>query len=274
GFTFRGRSARSEYWWVALLTVALGFVVSIAGMGFAFSASSDEGTLGALGVLFLVLVGISLLQLPVAVRRFHDRNMTGWWYLLLAIVPSLLGVIDETMGSVCQMAGSIAYIVIFCLRGTVGPNRFGDDPLEPGFYSRFGIGARPAASGAAEAGARPAASPAGEFEFAPAGAPAAGQKPAQQTAAAEGQACVSPFPQCNQQGGAPVVRTSNVHGYAGTTPAEPDGAPTASDSARGAAEEGKAAPGSSCPACGAMPQTQQSQQMPAGGRAASMMQQQ
>lgn len=46
-------------------------------------------------------------------RRLHDIDRTGWWWLL-TFVPVL---------------GWIALIVFCCTKGTVGPNRFGEDPL-------------------------------------------------------------------------------------------------------------------------------------------------
>jgi len=51
----------------------------------------------------------------VAVRRLHDLDRSGWW-ICLAFIP---------------LIGAIILIVWFCTRGTVGPNRFGPDPLSP-----------------------------------------------------------------------------------------------------------------------------------------------
>jgi uncharacterized membrane protein YhaH (DUF805 family) len=55
-------------------------------------------------------------QLPllsVEVRRLHDLDRTGWW-LLLVFIP---------------LIGWIVLFVWFCMRGTTGKNRFGEDPL-------------------------------------------------------------------------------------------------------------------------------------------------
>lgn len=61
------------------------------------------------------LVGLALLlpSLAVGVRRFHDMNRTGWWLLL-----AFTGI------------GTIIVFFWFMVKGTVGPNRFGPDPLE------------------------------------------------------------------------------------------------------------------------------------------------
>lgn len=70
----------------------------------------------------LIFVGIDILaasilgayaNILISIRRLHDRNMRGWWYLLFFI----------------PYVGWAALIVLFCLRGTTGPNRFGPDPL-------------------------------------------------------------------------------------------------------------------------------------------------
>jgi uncharacterized membrane protein YhaH (DUF805 family) len=49
----------------------------------------------------------------VIVRRLHDIDRSGWWYLI-GLVP---------------LVGVILLLVWFCSRGTNGPNRFGADPL-------------------------------------------------------------------------------------------------------------------------------------------------
>jgi uncharacterized membrane protein YhaH (DUF805 family) len=50
--------------------------------------------------------------IAVSVRRLHDRDYSGWWFLIV-----LTGI------------GAIVLLVWFCMRGTAGANRFGPDPL-------------------------------------------------------------------------------------------------------------------------------------------------
>ncbi len=71
------------------------------------------------GIIVLALI---LPQIALQVRRFHDRNISGWWYLGLIILSMIpyLGIIP-----------AIAIFVINVLRGTEGPNKFGADPLRP-----------------------------------------------------------------------------------------------------------------------------------------------
>ena len=50
--------------------------------------------------------------LAVSARRFHDIDRTFWWVLLTFTV-----------------VGVVLLLYWACVRGTVGPNRFGPDPL-------------------------------------------------------------------------------------------------------------------------------------------------
>lgn len=75
-----------------------------------------------IAILAVFYLAILIPSIAVAVRRLHDRNMSGWWYLgfiVLSAIP-FVGVV-----------ASIAMLVIFCLKGTDGDNRFGPDPLRP-----------------------------------------------------------------------------------------------------------------------------------------------
>ena len=62
-----------------------------------------------------VLVDLALLlpSLAVGVRRLHDIDKSGWW-LLIVIIPII---------------GWVLLLVWVCTKGTLGPNRFGPDPL-------------------------------------------------------------------------------------------------------------------------------------------------
>jgi uncharacterized membrane protein YhaH (DUF805 family) len=74
--------------------------------------------------IYALAVFIPALALGVAltVRRFHDRDMSGWWY------P---GFIAASLIPVIGIIASIALVVLFFLPGTAGPNRFGPDPKSP-----------------------------------------------------------------------------------------------------------------------------------------------
>ena len=125
---FKGRASRAEFWWFSLFTLLLNMVVALAGAVAPGLVSIISAGLG----LWLVLPTVS-----VATRRLHDRNLSGWWQVLpvpLAL-PGLLGAATDTTwllvaAGLASGLASIWLLVIYALKGTPGPNRFGPDPLD------------------------------------------------------------------------------------------------------------------------------------------------
>ena len=105
GFTkyvqFGGRASRSEYWYWTLFAVIVTVVAS------SIDIALQTGIIGN-------VVGFAMLVpgLAVSSRRLHDIDRTFWWVLLAFTI-----------------IGTFLLIYWACLRGTVGPNRFGEDPL-------------------------------------------------------------------------------------------------------------------------------------------------
>jgi uncharacterized membrane protein YhaH (DUF805 family) len=104
---FSGRAVRSEYWYWVLFAVLLSIVTNI--IDAVIFGTSGTAILSAIAGLALFLPGLAM-----AVRRFHDLDKSGWFVLILMI--PLVG-------------WPILWLVWFCARGTMGPNRFGPDPL-------------------------------------------------------------------------------------------------------------------------------------------------
>jgi len=116
---FAGRAPRVQMWWILLLVMILAIIAMIIdnALGLAFKFPGPEGTPVSLGygpVYCIVLLGLFLPNLALGFRRLHDRNKSAWW-LLLALIPFI--------------GALILFIWMYCLRGTVGDNRFGPDPL-------------------------------------------------------------------------------------------------------------------------------------------------
>jgi uncharacterized membrane protein YhaH (DUF805 family) len=74
------------------------------------------------------------------IKRLHDRNKSGWWMVVFLLAPPLLDTLWDWLDSptlallVSALAFGLsvwAFVELFCLRGTAGPNRFGPDPLAP-----------------------------------------------------------------------------------------------------------------------------------------------
>lgn len=101
-FGFSGREKRLP-WWIATILVDLGL-----GMVYALFGHPRASVL----VLLLLAPLLIWISVAVQVKRWHDRDKSGWWFLM-NFVP-IIGWI---------------WVLIECgfLRGTMGPNRFGDE---------------------------------------------------------------------------------------------------------------------------------------------------
>lgn len=99
--TFEGRAQRSEFWYFTLFNWVFQLPLMVI--------DATLGTpLGIIGFLITLLPSIG-----VAVRRLHDIDRSGWWYLVLLI----------------PLVGIVLFIIWACTKGTDGPNRFGGNPL-------------------------------------------------------------------------------------------------------------------------------------------------
>jgi uncharacterized membrane protein YhaH (DUF805 family) len=105
-FSFEGRIPRRTYWGFTLLTNLIAFV-----LGFIFGLAFGEET----GTVLGLALNIPLLWIGLAIscKRWHDRDKSGWW-ILIAAIP-IIGWIW-------------AFVELGCLRGTEGPNQYGEDP--------------------------------------------------------------------------------------------------------------------------------------------------
>ncbi len=103
---FTGRAARSEFWYWFLFAVLASIAAGLIDLG--LFPGAELSPINTLVGLALFLPGLA-----VSIRRLHDLDRTGWWFLLIFI----------------PIIGVIWLIIWDCMRGTVGPNRFGPDPL-------------------------------------------------------------------------------------------------------------------------------------------------
>ena len=138
-----GRSGRREFWMFVLLNVivyialfALIFgIVGGAGMSMADPTNLGAMMAGAGAVVMIVLIIpfyiwallTTVASIAVTIRRLHDLNLTGWVYL---IYPLLL-VGAAAISPYLMVAVAIGWIVVMCLPGTKGPNKYGSDPTDP-----------------------------------------------------------------------------------------------------------------------------------------------
>lgn len=165
-FSFDGRIPRKTYWLAYLglmagmmATMALGaYVMTGEGLTLKFMLfPRDE-----MHVWGPVLAGQYIIFLwpilAVFLKRWHDRNRPTWVFIVLYAVcllpvavkfagygPSsaeLVGVdwtqhpmaydpIGQIASLPCMLVGLYLFVELGCLRGTRGPNRYGEDPLPP-----------------------------------------------------------------------------------------------------------------------------------------------
>ena len=110
--TFSDRASRKEYWGFVLFYISF-LVVSVI-----ILAATGGGEWGVLisGILSLLLGILSLLlvipSLAVYIRRLHDTDRSGYWFLIVLI----------------PLIGNILITVFFCLKSNDGDNRFGANP--------------------------------------------------------------------------------------------------------------------------------------------------
>lgn len=74
--TFSGRARRSEYWWWVLFQIILLIAVIVI--------SAAVRPLAWL--LYIEILATLIPSISVTVRRLHDTNHSGWWYLI-GLVP-------------------------------------------------------------------------------------------------------------------------------------------------------------------------------------------
>jgi uncharacterized membrane protein YhaH (DUF805 family) len=117
-FTHAGRINRAKFWLGGIILMIINSV--IFGIVGAYAAAADDHGSPVLIVL-AVICGLALLitiygSICLGIKRYHDRGKSGFW-VLIQFLPAI---------------GALWYFIeAGCLRGTIGPNVYGDDPLGP-----------------------------------------------------------------------------------------------------------------------------------------------
>jgi uncharacterized membrane protein YhaH (DUF805 family) len=122
--SFNGRSPRKSFWLAILVMIVISWILqfivfAIFGTGMMVDPNATpEAQMAALNAMWLPLGIVMLITLwptlAIYTKRWHDRNKSGWWTLIL-LVP---------------LIGFIWLLVeLGFLRGTEGPNSYGPDPI-------------------------------------------------------------------------------------------------------------------------------------------------
>ncbi len=108
-FSYKGRISRRTYWCgIAMRTLA--FFICIAVVVY----SSDSVSLIVTGPLVILFLLAYYVAIPIIVKRWHDRDKSGWW-VFVEFIPVI----------------GLCWRIFECgfLKGTEGSNRFGTDPV-------------------------------------------------------------------------------------------------------------------------------------------------
>jgi uncharacterized membrane protein YhaH (DUF805 family) len=107
---FKGRSRRSEYWWIQLFLVLTNLAVAAIDLALMngdverFIANGGGGIVGLIWILVTIVPALAVL-----VRRLHDIGRSAWW-LLIGLVP---------------FVGTIVLLVFTVLDSAHGENTYG-----------------------------------------------------------------------------------------------------------------------------------------------------
>jgi uncharacterized membrane protein YhaH (DUF805 family) len=107
----QGRVNRKQFWlWLVLPCTAISVVLIL--LDLALGTYNAKDGVGLLSVIFSLVVIVPAIL--VYIKRWHDRDKSGWWMLIL-LVP---------------LVGAIWFLIeVGFLPGTPGPNRFGPPPM-------------------------------------------------------------------------------------------------------------------------------------------------
>lgn len=132
---FTGRTRRKEFWFFMLfnnLVVWALYIWTEISIMQELNRALDYALLyGRIQYNYLTLPFVLLCTytlaffvptLAVSVRRLHDLEKSGWWYLILLI----------------PFVGTIWFIVLMCTEGSHGDNLYGSDPVKNGAAARDG----------------------------------------------------------------------------------------------------------------------------------------
>jgi len=140
---FEGRINRKPYW-IGLIVLIIVMMVIIFGASFLLIGSIVEPTFQTRLVTFVLQILFLYPSTALMVKRLHDRNRPSYWAAFI-LVPMVLKSLTDLMGmtgdplnqnALDYLLNIIVFVVsiwffveLGCLRGTVGTNQYGPDPI-------------------------------------------------------------------------------------------------------------------------------------------------
>ncbi|KMQ59816.1 membrane protein [Chryseobacterium sp. BLS98] len=108
---FTGRARRTEYWMFVLFNMIFAIAAAVLDnlLGLKFTPEIPYGFIYLIYGLATFIPGLA-----VMVRRLHDVDKSGWWFLI-SLIP---------------IVGTIWLLVLLATDGTPGTNQYGVNPKE------------------------------------------------------------------------------------------------------------------------------------------------
>lgn len=124
-FTYKGRVGRLRYLGLNVGVLVL-FGAAVIAVGMAATTLENYS-------LFLLLLPVwaaaIVVQTLLSIRRLHDFDFSGWWYLPGLVVMAFGGQMASSGEPILAALGTILYLaptlLLLLKPGTDGPNRFG-----------------------------------------------------------------------------------------------------------------------------------------------------
>jgi uncharacterized membrane protein YhaH (DUF805 family) len=151
-----GRISRAQYWLRFVVPYVVIYLLFVIAAGATDVDSTAHKVIS--GILMIFLLVALWPSIAILVKRIHDRNKPGWMCLILYVPATLLstllvvwlaeaiaeaaatgtfsppalgplGISVILLAMISAIVGLWFFVEFGCLRGTVGPNRYGADPV-------------------------------------------------------------------------------------------------------------------------------------------------
>lgn len=141
---YEGRIARLQYigyHMVAyvLLLLAMAAALVIYSMFAALNTALPGAEMVGIAIAIVGITGTLAVYIwssvCISIKRLHDLDMPGWWYLglwLLSVAGAVVQQDNPGLGALCSLAALVGYILLMVLPGTKGRNRF--DRVEDSYH--------------------------------------------------------------------------------------------------------------------------------------------
>ena len=131
-FDFQSRATRSELWYyylfAELLTLGAIMIDGLLGLSVrSFSILIDSQTIEFnIGPILIITFFLTVIPLTaLRIRRLHDTNRSGYWYLAFIVVYIISFFYDRL--SLIVFFGYINLIIFWCIKSDNGQNKYGPE---------------------------------------------------------------------------------------------------------------------------------------------------